>query len=88
MKTGFFVLMFVVSLSLMGLSIYNISHSQKADKEKLSAAIYEIAEAAYFEGQKDALNGDFRIKQVSDSCWIWTKSPWGSGKKATFNPCE
>lgn len=48
-------------------------------------------EQAYFEGQKDALNGDIRIKKNIDSCWIWTKSPWDVGTAPTFDPsfeCE
>ena len=43
-------------------------------------------EQAYFEGQKDALNGDVRIRKNGDSCWIWTKSCWDNGKQPTFNP--
>mgnify|MGYP000952285422 CR=1 FL=1 len=36
-----------------------------------------LAEYAYFEGQKDAITGDVRIKYIEeDSCWVWTKSPW------------
>ena len=57
------------------------------EKEKL----YEAAEAAYFEGQKDALNGEIKIKKNQDSCWIWTKSPWESGRRPIYDPsytCE
>lgn len=43
-------------------------------------------EEAYFEGQRDALTGDVRIKKNSDSCWVWTKSCWDNGKTPTFNP--
>lgn len=43
-------------------------------------------EEAYFEGQKDALEGDIRIRKNSDGCWIWTKSCWDSGTQPTFNP--
>lgn len=43
-------------------------------------------EQAYFEGQKDALEGDVRIRKNNDSCWIWTKSCWDSGEQPTFNP--
>lgn len=53
--------------------------------------VYESTEQAYFEGQKDALNNDVRIKKNQDSCWIWTKSPWDSGRAPKFNPsfeCE
>ena len=43
-------------------------------------------EQAYFEGQRDALENDVRIKRNQDSCWIWIKSPWNSGKQPIFNP--
>lgn len=56
------------------------------DKSELEPKIYSKCEEAYFEGQKDALNGDIRIKLNSDSCYVWTKSPWDSGLKPTFNP--
>ena len=60
---------------------YNIVDTNKAE-----ITITEFIENAYFEGQKDALSGDIRIKQINDSCWIWIKSCWDSGKKPTFNP--
>ena len=56
---------------------YNI-----VDTDKVKTAFEE----AYFEGQKDALNGDVRIRKNGDSCWIWTKSCWDSGTQPTFNP--
>ena len=43
-------------------------------------------EYAYFEGQRDALTNDIRIKMNQDSCWIWTKSPWNSGKQPIYDP--
>ena len=46
----------------------------------------KACEEAYFEGQKDALTGDVRIKKNIDSCWVWTKSCWDSGKQPLFNP--
>lgn len=42
-------------------------------------------EKAYFEGQKDYAKGDVRIKQISDSCWVWSKSPWNDNSKPMFN---
>lgn len=48
--------------------------------------ILKYMEQAYFEGQRDALNGDIRIKRNQDSCYIWTSSPWNSGEKPLFNP--
>lgn len=36
----------------------------------------DIAERAYAEGQRDAIEGDVRIEIVSDSQVIFVKSPW------------
>ena len=55
-------------------------------ESKLKDYINETAEKAYFEGQKDAINNDIRIKLNSDSIYVWTKSPWNSGKQPKFNP--
>lgn len=45
-----------------------------------------VVEKAYFEGQKDAINGNVRIKLTNDSIYIWTKSCWDSGKDPIYNP--
>lgn len=51
--------------------------------------IIRLAEYAYFEGQRDALTGDVRIKRTVDSCYVWTKSPWDDGQMPLFHPiCE
>ena len=42
-------------------------------------------EKAYFEGQKDAINGDVRII-LKDSIYYWSKSCWDNGTKPTYNP--
>lgn len=43
-------------------------------------------EKAYFEGQRDALNNDIRIKLSKDSIYIWIKSPWNDDTKPEFIP--
>jgi len=43
-------------------------------------------EQAYFEGQKDALNGQIKIKQTIDSCWVWIDSPWNNGREPHYKP--
>ena len=49
-------------------------------------ALTKVLEQAYFEGQKDAINGDIRIKLNSDSIYVWTKSPWESGEIPVYVP--
>ena len=46
----------------------------------------ETLEQAYFEGQRDALNGDIRIKKDLNGCYIWTKSPWNDERAPIFDP--
>lgn len=54
-------------------------------KDKFKNAFQECAERAYFEGQKDAINGDIRIARI-DSIYVWKKSPWDSGKRSIYHP--
>lgn len=51
-----------------------------------TADVKEALEQAYFEGQRDALENDIRIKRNQDSCWIWTTSPWDNGEAPIFDP--
>lgn len=48
--------------------------------------IQKACEYAYFEGQRDALESDVRIKKLSDSTYIWTKSPWNDNETPIYNP--
>jgi prepilin-type N-terminal cleavage/methylation domain-containing protein len=43
-------------------------------------------EKAYYDGQRDALEGDVRIKKISASQYIWIKSPWDDGTEPKFHP--
>ena len=52
----------------------------------LKSSIQHDMERAYFEGQKDAINGDIRIMKNQDSCYIWKKSPWDSGTPPVYWP--
>ena len=81
MKTNLILILFLVI----------ITSCVKEDKVILenhdhSMTIKEAMEYAYFEGQKDCLNGDIRIQQVDDSSYIWIASPWDDGDEPTFKP--
>ncbi len=52
----------------------------------LKPDINTMVEKAYFEGQKDAIQGDIRIKQINDTSYIWIKSPWDSGSNPIYKP--
>lgn len=78
MKTKFYQFIFLLFTAIVitscGYGIY------KTDD------LIEITEQAYFEGQRDALENDIRIKRNADSCWIWIKSPWDNNRAPLFNP--
>lgn len=76
----------IIFIFLLCLFSCNIDNYGFVNITEVKEAATFDAENAYFEGQKDALEGDIRIKRSKDSCWIWTKSPWNSGKIPTFNP--
>lgn len=68
----------------------SIDEAHKRTKS-ITNSILELTEQAYFEGQKDAINGDIRIILVKDTLndsvkWVWLKSPWKSGNKPIYNP--
>ena len=56
--------------------IFIFSKADKKLSQETTNILQEALEQAYFEGQKDALEGDIRIKLVSDSTYVWIKSPW------------
>ena len=62
-------------------------NTRRAEIEsKVDALVTEAVEAAYFEGQLDAISHDVRIEKVNDSTYRWTKSCWDSGKDPIFQP--
>lgn len=79
-------------LVMIGLAMVLISCSpkevQKEDKLKnMEIELQSIIEQAYFEGQRDALNSDIRIKKEGGK-WIWIKSPWDDGLEPVFDPSK
>lgn len=56
------------------------------NEEEIKKELNIIVEKAYFEGQKDALEKDIRIKLNRDSVYIWTKSPWDDGTLPIYYP--
>ena len=43
-------------------------------------------EQGYFEGQKDALQGKYHVKQINDSTFIWIDSPWKDKSEIIYFP--
>lgn len=59
-------------------------------KTGIHNALTDLAEKTYFLGQRDAIQGDVRIKYDEEhSCWSWTKSPWYPVDKAPiYDNCK
>ena len=82
-------------LLLLVLILLPIIYLDKSEGQKTSSSIFnEIkceVERAYFEGQKDAINGNIRIGMEingKDTCYKWTKSCWDDTTiKVIYNPC-
>lgn len=52
-----------------------------SSEEELEKIIQEKMEWAYYEGQKDAIQGRIRIEKNTDTSWIWIESPWDGGRE-------
>lgn len=76
---------FIILLAMTVLSSCNYDVAF-IDTKQTEKAMQKALEKAYFEGQKDALNGDVKIKLNKDSCFIWVKSPWDSGVTPIYTP--
>ena len=55
------------------------------NKKEHDEYVQKTREHAYFEGQRDAVNGDVRIR-LDDSVYVWKKSPWDDGKAPLYSP--
>jgi prepilin-type N-terminal cleavage/methylation domain-containing protein len=56
-----------------------------ATSKNLETHTQQTIEWAYYQGQKNALEGDIRI-QKRDSLYVWIKSPWDGGKEPSYDP--
>lgn len=76
--------MFVIFI--LSLVIICITFSNSNSYRKLELLSIKMCEQAYFEGQKDAINNDVRIKLDKDSIYQWTESPWNNNRTPLFQP--
>lgn len=87
-----FIILLSLSFGLFGLVAYLFKpvpkdHLINHYVEQCEYICDSLMSKAYFEGQKDAINGDVRIA-IKDSVYIWTKSCWNDGTKPLFNPTK
>jgi len=72
---------FILWIVLVMYVIYNRNTKTEYKEEYI-----RTIEQAYFEGQKDAINGDIRIKLNNDSIYVWTKSCWNNKTVPSYTP--
>ena len=84
-KTSIPYLAIIWIITFGGLLISITNDGLKGDIT-ITNELTKLVERAYFEGQRDALENNIRIKRNQDSCWIWVASPWDSGKEPVFDP--
>lgn len=80
--------MLLAALLVIGtVYVYDMSttQDQEINQDKVTLML-SLIEAAYFEGQKDAINGDIRIQHDGNCNYSWKSSPWDSGMETTFDP--
>lgn len=82
LEWGLFLIVFVVIPAVFLLCIPTSDNIEQI-KEDLIGEL----EMAYFERQRDALEGNVRIEK-RDSTWHWVKSPWDSGREPIFDPSK
>ena len=87
-----FIISVLLNLGVLGLLVYSFKpvsrdHLINHYVEQCEYICDSLMSKAYFEGQKDAINGDIRIA-IKDSVYIWTKSCWDDGTKPLFNPTK
>ena len=82
----------IAFISYVG-TVFIIDHlntkSNKTSNTITEKVITKALEQAYFEGQKDYMNGDIRIEILRTDTidtYQWIKSPWDNNELPLFNP--
>ena len=78
------VIFIIAMLFCICINVYSLA-TRKERQEQETRFKMVLMERSYYEGQKDAIAGDVRIKFNEDSSFVWTKSPWNNGAKAIFD---
>lgn len=63
-----------------------IKESKLKEVEGIIIDSHYLMELAFYEGQKDALEGRIRIELTESGKYRWIESPWDDGKKPKFDP--
>ena len=83
--TGYIACIIMFMVTIMVLVDHNkyMKTQEIVKEESISNMIQIIAEQAYFEGQRDAIENNICITKI-DTNWYWTKSPWNSNKQPLY----
>lgn len=73
----------ILAITICSLGLYLSYKSDLNQKIETIKLIYMYTEKGYFEGQKDAIEGDIRIRK-NGNIYEWTKSPWDDGSKPMY----
>lgn len=72
----------IAVIVLLGIySIYAVVDTIAASRTDTQVEERKAFEQAYFEGQRDALSGDVRIRMVDNRTFVWLRSPWADKTK-------
>ncbi len=84
-----FYILTLILLTLL-LAVGGICMLPRTVSHKPITTNIQLAEEwAYFQGQKDALNGDIRLQYDSQiKKYYWKKSCWDGGLEPTFDPLK
>ena len=66
---------FAIACLTMTIYIFTLDF-EKQTTEEVVDSILSVTEYAYMEGQRDAIEGDIRIRKTFNGDWEWIKSPW------------
>lgn len=84
-KSSVNILLLVMTIIIISLLVNNVSlkkENQLLIGERTPNKTRDM-ELGYFEGQKDYMHGDIRIKQT-DKDYVFTRSPWDGEKEPYF----
>lgn len=69
---------------ILGLAIYAICVAVAAfvgSRGDTALEAKKAYERAYFEGQRDAMTGDIRIRKIDNRTYVWTRAPYNDTTK-------
>ena len=85
------LILFLLLLSMMLVALSTCDNNDASESIDMITGVMTVMEYAYFEGQRDALNGEIKIQMpLIDSTWTWIESPWDNNPERviTFLPTE